>query len=1835
MRIAFTPRLHGPHTPPRGAARRTSRRRTHTPAVVETLEARQLLSAVVAFAGRTDYPVGTNPQDIVTADFNNDGLLDIAVTNKDSGSITVYYGQATGGFGGRVDIPVSGNPIGIAAADLNNDGRADIVFATGAGDSVGILLSKPAGGFAAPIYLAAEGAVEYVTCADLNHDGHMDIAATVGYGSTSIHQVDTWYGNNNGTFTNRQHFDVGANPLGICASDLNNDGLPDLVVASGAENLVSILFNKGQCSFYTRVDAFTGTDPQSVVAADLNGDGIRDLAVADALSGVSIIDARSYGSFNAAINIPTPLRAFDIVAGDFNGDGKPDLAVTVADSNQVTMLYQQANGSYAVAESYAVGAGDTQLVAGDFNRDGKVDLATVNDTAGTISVLYGTGGDHAPTVSTISKTLNQDASLAFAGADFTSAFSDPDAGDALGRIRITALPAHGTLTVGGVAVVLNQEIAAAQIPTLVYAASPGYYGADSFGWNGADMSGVYAAAGALCNLTINHVLQPPVLSSIARTINQGAVLTFASGDFAAAFSDPDANPMLKIRITTLPAHGSLTLGGAALTVNQEITAASIASLAYTPAAAFYGVDAFNWNASDANAYALSPAAVNITVNHVDHAPTEGNISKTLTQGTTLAFAASDFTGAFADPDAGDTLGKIRILTLPANGTLKLGGAAIAPGQEIAAGSLGGITYTPAPSYGGTDSFTINAADSSGLYAPSPATVSLVITPLVHPPTVSNIARSVAQNGVLAFSAGDFTGAFTDPNAGSTLQMIQVTSLPAGGALALGGAAVAANQQIPTASLGNLTFTPTAGFTGATTFGYNASDGTAYAAAGATVTITVTAPIVPPVLADVAKTLPQDTTLTFAAPDFTAGFSDANPGGTLQAIKITALANAGTLRLGGAIITTIGQVIPANAISTLTYTPNPGYTGPDSFAWNATDVYQYASAPALVNITVTHVDHPPTVLNSVLGVTQNATLTLNAAEFNTCFTDPDAGDALSKIRITALPANGILRLNGAIITTVGQEIPTGFIGGLTYTPDTGYSGADSIGWNGADMSGSYAATPAVMSLTVNHVNHPPTVGNIARTLPEGTTLAFAAADFSGAFTDIDGNAMQKIQITALPADGVLRLNGAIITTSGQEIPTVLLGQLTYTPNAGYAGADSFGWNGADPYGYAAAPALVNLTVAHVNHPPTVAAIARNMPVNGTYDFSAPDFTAAFSDPDAGDTLQKIMITALPANGVLRLNGAIITVVGQEIPAGFIAGLTYTPNGSFSGADSFSYNGSDGQAYAASAAQFSFSITRAYQTPTLADVSKTVAQDATLTFSTADFAAAFTDANAGAALAKIQITALPSNGVLQYNGSPVLAAGLEIPMGLIPGLTYAPNAGFAGTDTFGWNGTDATAYAAAPALVTIGVTRVNHAPTEGTIAKTLVQDNTLTFSLLDFSGAFNDPAGATLQKIEITALPANGTLRLNGAIITTVGQEVAAAYLGGLTYTPNSGFSGSDAFAVMASDGTLYSAAANVQLTIQSLLNAATPGYLSPIAPVAGDAASFFDQTYYLAHNPDVAAAVAAGTMTALQHFLNYGQYEGRAPSTVYNEAYYLAHNPDVAAAVDNHTFADGFQHFVNYGYMEGRGATPTPGYGAAYESQLSPLPGNAASFFDEAYYLSRNVDVRVAVHAGTIASGLAHFLEYGQYEGRQPSSIYDESYYLAENPSVAAAKANHSIADGFQQFIDAGFWNGLLGNSAPANYVSPLTPVTGDAATFFDDVYYLENNPDVRTAVFNGSIASGLDHFLKYGQFEGRRPSTQYDESYYLAHNPDVAAAVANHSLASGFYHWVNYGWAEGRLAVAP
>src|SRR5205085_2759588 len=96
---------------------------------LEVLEDRTLLS----FSAPVGYAADTNPYAVVTADFNGDGRLDLAVANAGSNSVSVLLGNGAGSFQPAQNYAAGAGPLSVAVGDFDGDGKLDLVTAN-AGD---------------------------------------------------------------------------------------------------------------------------------------------------------------------------------------------------------------------------------------------------------------------------------------------------------------------------------------------------------------------------------------------------------------------------------------------------------------------------------------------------------------------------------------------------------------------------------------------------------------------------------------------------------------------------------------------------------------------------------------------------------------------------------------------------------------------------------------------------------------------------------------------------------------------------------------------------------------------------------------------------------------------------------------------------------------------------------------------------------------------------------------------------------------------------------------------------------------------------------------------------------------------------------------------------------------------------------------------------------------------------------------------------------------------------------------------------------------------------------------------------------------------------------------------------------------------------------------------------------------------------------------------------------------------------------------------------------------------------------------------------------------------
>jgi O-antigen biosynthesis protein len=222
--------------------------------------------------------------------------------------------------------------------------------------------------------------------------------------------------------------------------------------------------------------------------------------------------------------------------------------------------------------------------------------------------------------------------------------------------------------------------------------------------------------------------------------------------------------------------------------------------------------------------------------------------------------------------------------------------------------------------------------------------------------------------------------------------------------------------------------------------------------------------------------------------------------------------------------------------------------------------------------------------------------------------------------------------------------------------------------------------------------------------------------------------------------------------------------------------------------------------------------------------------------------------------------------------------------------------------------------------------------------------------------------------------------------------------------------------------------------------------------------------------------------------------------------------------------------------------------------------YFDERWYLAHNADVAGAVAEGSFAS--GFEHYGLtgHKQRSPHWLFSESFYFSeHNDLTADMLRNGRFVNGYDHYLRTGDREFRSGhwmfDPGMHRSATLGAEQAPVNGGEYSRFVSG-------DRRVASTA-------------------RISWYFDPDWYLTTYPAV-------------REEIQAGQWSCAL-----EHYLCNAAPASFNPNAHFDEDYYRNLYPEIHPLLESGRIRNSFEHFLRYGATERRSPNAQIDLQDYF------------------------------------
>lgn len=603
--------------------------------------------------------------------------------------------------------------------------------------------------------------------------------------------------------------------------------------------------------------------------------------------------------------------------------------------------------------------------------------------------------------------------------------------------------------------------------SFTYTPEANFHGADGFNVTVSDgkLEGT-----ATVSITVTSVNDPPAGVADSFATNEDAAHT--ADVFALLANDTD----IEGDTLTVTAVGDAVNGTVQL-VGSDVT--------FTPDPDFNGDGSYRYTVSDGTD--TTEVDVTVTVGGVNDAPIAVDDTATTDEDTDLVVTGAALVANDLDAD-GNTL------TVTAVGNEVNGTVALASGT---------VTFTPDANFAGTASFEYTVSDGQDT---DTATVTVTVTAVNDAPVANPDTATTDEDTPVTVTEATMLANDTDAE-GDTLTVTGATN-PVGGTVAFAG--------------GDVTFTPTANFTGAGSFDYTVSDGTDTATG--TVTITIAPVNDPPVAIDDLVTTAEDTAVVVTSG--TLSGNDLDVDGDTLAVQSVGTASVGTVVRDG----TSGDI---------TYTPPADFTGTATFDYVVTD--GTLTDTGTVTVVVTAVDDAPVATDDTASTAEDTPIVLTGATLTGNDTDVD-GDPLT-VTAVANETNGTASLAG---------------GDVTFTPAANFNGTATFEYTVSDGGLTDTAT---VTITVTAANDAPIANPDTAVAESAIPTNFTTAQFLANDADVEAD---PLTITAVdnPSDG------GTVLLAGNTI--------TYTSAIGFAGDASFEYTVSDGNG-GTATGTVTVTV----------------------------------------------------------------------------------------------------------------------------------------------------------------------------------------------------------------------------------------------------------------------------------------------------------------------------------------------------------------------------------------------------------------------------------------------------------------------------------------------------------------------------------------------------------------------------------------------------------------------------------------------------------------------------------
>ncbi|NTU57870.1 MAG: tandem-95 repeat protein, partial [Chlorobiaceae bacterium] len=838
----------------------------------------------------------------------------------------------------------------------------------------------------------------------------------------------------NDSYTTAEDTVLTVNAPGVLSNDSDVEGSSLTVTTYGTASHGTVTVNANGSLVYVPASNYNGTDTFTYTVSDGLLPSTATVTVSiTAVNDAPVVQNDSYTMLeDTALTVTAP----GVLLNDSDIEGSSLTVTTYGTASHGTVTVNF-DGSLVYVPSSNFNGTDTFTYT--------VSDGTYESTA-TVTVTVDSVNDE-PLGTNKTVTTSEDIAITFSVSDF--GFSDPNdsPANALLAVKLTTLPLVGSLTHAGIPVVAGQLISAIDISNgqLVY--TPGLNdngtGYASFTFQVEDNGGTVGGGVNLdqspntITFNVTAVNDAPLAQNDSYIIAEDTALTVNAPGVLSNDSDIEGSSL------TVTTYGTASHGTVSVNANG--------SLVYVPVSNYNGTDTFTYTISDGSL--TSTATATVTITPVNDAPVVQNENYTTAEDTALTVIAPGVLQNDSDVEGSS-------LTVTTYGAVSHG--------TVTVNANGSLVYVPNSNYNGTDTFTYTVSDGS---LTATATATVTITAVNDAPFGTDKTITTNEDTAYTFTVSDFGFSDSNDTPANALLAVKITTLPVNGSLTHAGIPVVTGQLISAVDIsGNqLVYTPGlngngnsyAGFTfqveddGGTTNGGVNLDPSAN-----TITFNVTPVNDSPVAQNDSYTTAEDTALTVAAPGVLQNDSDIE--GSSLTVTTYGSASHGT--------------VTVNANGSLVYVPTLNYNGPDSFTYTVSDGSLTSTATATVAITA--VNDEPSGTNKTVTTLEDSSYTFTVSDFGFNDLNDSPSNTLSAVKVTTLPVNGTLTLDGVGVTS-GLAIAVADIssGKLVFTPaananGTGYASFTfQVQDNGGTANGGVDTdqSPNTITLNVTSVN----------------------------------------------------------------------------------------------------------------------------------------------------------------------------------------------------------------------------------------------------------------------------------------------------------------------------------------------------------------------------------------------------------------------------------------------------------------------------------------------------------------------------------------------------------------------------------------------------------------------------------------------------------------------------------------------------------------------------------------------------------------------------------------------